>query len=311
MVDLKTPAGRSTVQELVEGADVVLENFRSGVMDRLGLSYEVLRNKNPRLVYGVVRGFGDPRFGETKYDQWPAFDIVAQAMGGIHWMTGERDGPPVKVGVGVGDILPGTMLATGVLAAVLKARTSGRGDFVEVSMLDAVLSLTERIVYQYSYLGVSPARQGNSHPYFEPFGAFKTADGWVAIAATTERFWRELTAAMGRPDLVDVYPTNAIRNRHSSAVQAIIADWSERLPTDQILELLGGRVPVGRVNTAKDIYEDPYFRQRGMLVELIDPGSGLPAVVAGCPIQFLESPPASYVAAPLLGQHNADFKLES
>lgn len=301
VVDLKTPEGVAAVMQMVETADIVLENFRSGVMERFGLSYEAMRERNPKLVYGAVRGFGDPRFGETPYDDWPAFDIVAQAMGGVQWMTGEVDGPPQKVGVGIGDILPGAHLAIGVLAAVVRARETGVGEFVEVSMLDSVLSMTERIVHQYSYDGEVPVRQGNTHPYFEPFGAYETADGWIALAATTDRFWSELTSVMGRPDLGAAYPSNVARSQNAAVVRAAIADWVYTVTTEEALKLLGGRVPIGRVNTAADIFEDPYFKTRGMLVELIDPGSGLPATVAGCPIKFLESPEATYTAAPLLG----------
>lgn len=301
VVDLKTEAGIEAILRLLDTADIVLENFRSGVMDRFGLSYERLRERNPRLVYGAVRGFGDPRFGRTTYDNWPAFDIVAQAMGGLQGITGEPDGPPQKAGVGVGDILPGAHLAIGVLAAVIRARVSGEGEFVEVSMVDSVLSLTERIVHQYSYDGEVPVRQGNTHPYFEPFGAYRTSDGWIALAATTDRFWAELTSAMGRPDLTAAYPSNSLRSQHAEVVRGEIAAWTTTVSTDEALELLGGRVPVGRVNTAADIFADPYFSARGMLVDLIDPGSGMPAVVAGCPIKFLESPDATYVAAPLLG----------
>ncbi|GAB3774047.1 crotonobetainyl-CoA:carnitine CoA-transferase CaiB-like acyl-CoA transferase [Nocardioides ginsengisegetis] len=301
VVDLKTPDGIAAVMDLVGTADIVLENFRSGVMDRFGLSYERMRGRNPQLVYGAVRGFGDPRFGETPYDDWPAFDIVAQAMGGVQWMTGEADGPPQKVGVGIGDILPGAHLAIGVLAAVVRARESGVGEFVEVSMLDSVLSMTERIVHQYSYAGEVPIRQGNTHPYFEPFGAYETSDGWIALAATTEKFWAELTLAIGRADLSAAYPSNSARTENAATVRAAISAWAGTVTTAEALKLLGGRVPIGRVNSAADIFQDPYFKARGMLVELIDPGSGLSAVVAGCPVKFLESPDATYFAAPQLG----------
>ena len=145
-LDLKTQGGRAAFKVLVRDADAVTENFRAGVMERLGVGYEVLRDINPRIVYGALRGFGDTRTGASPYVDWPAFDVVAQAMGGIMAITGPDGRTPTKVGPGVGDIIPGMMLAFGVLAAVHHARRTGQGQFVDVSMVDAVLAVCERTI---------------------------------------------------------------------------------------------------------------------------------------------------------------------
>ena len=171
-LDLKSEDGKRIFKELVRDADAVTENFRAGVMERLGLSYEVLRDINPRLVYGALRGFGDRRTGASPYHDWPAFDVVAQAMGGMMAITGPDPQTPTKVGPGVGDIVPGLMLGFGVLAAVHHARRTGEGQFVDVSMVDGVLAVCERMIWQHSVQGLTPGPEGNHHPFLCPFGMF-------------------------------------------------------------------------------------------------------------------------------------------
>ena len=163
-LDLKDPVDQQVLWDLIAKADVLVENFRSGVMDRFGFSYEEIHERHPSLVYACIRGFGDPRTGKSPYDDWPAFDIIAQAMGGILGVTGTDAQHPVKVGPGVGDIFPAALAATGILAAVRHAEHTGQGQLVDVGMYDAVLSLTERIIYQHSLTGRDPEPQGNTHP---------------------------------------------------------------------------------------------------------------------------------------------------
>src|SRR5690606_36151592 len=146
-----SPEGRQVLLDLIDGADAVVENSRGGVMERLDLSYELLSSRNPKLVYAAIRGFGDPRSGESPYAAWPAFDIVGQAMGGMMGITGPDAGTPIKVGPGVGDLIPGLFAVIGIVMALMKARQSGAGQFVDVSMVDCVLATSERIVNQYSY----------------------------------------------------------------------------------------------------------------------------------------------------------------
>ena len=161
VLDLKDPVDRDRLLGLVDGADVVMENFRVGVMDGLGLSYETLHARNPRLVYGAIRGFGDPRTGASPYAEWPAFDVVAQAMGGAVSATGTADGEVVRVGPSIGDLYPATVAVIGVLAAVMHARETGEGQFVDVAMVDALVALDEALIYRYSYTGMvtGPHRQ--------------------------------------------------------------------------------------------------------------------------------------------------------
>jgi crotonobetainyl-CoA:carnitine CoA-transferase CaiB-like acyl-CoA transferase len=304
VLDLKSPGGRDRFLELVAHADVVAENFSTGVMDRFGLSYEALAEVNPRLVYAAIRGFGDPRTGASPYLSWPALDVVAQAMGGFLSITGTSEGMPIKSGPGIGDLFPATLLALGIVSAVHHATQTGEGQFLDVAMYDAVLSLTERIVYQHSYTGDVPVPQGNSHPLFCPFDIFPSADGWIAMAAPFDHHWRLIAEVIGRPDMIDDerYRTNVARSRRAAEVREAIEGWLKTKTNDEVVALLGGRVPVGPVNDAAAIFADPHVRARRMLVEVEDPGSDEPVTIAGQPIKFTRTVADPSGRGPLLGE---------
>ena len=306
-LDLKDPAGREALLGLLETADVLVENFRVGVMDRFELSYELLHERFPRLVYATIRGFGDPRTGRSPYAEWPAFDIVAQAMGGVMGITGADADSPVKVGPGVGDIFPAALAAVGLLAAVRHAAATGQGQLIDVAMYDAVLALSERIVYQQSITGVSPVPQGNTHPLLCPYGVVRTATGLVAIAAPSDHHWRLLTAIIGRPELgTDLrYATNEARLARSVQVYADVELWSRALPTVDVVAALADRIPCGPVNSAADIAADPHVAARRMIVRLAHPSGGSIAV-AGSPIKLSGTPTAELSPAPSLGEHTAE-----
>src|SRR3954454_20990864 len=235
VLDLKQDGGREVLERLARGADVLVENFRPGVMERLGLPYERLHELNERLVYASIRGFGDPRTGESPYADWPAFDVTAQAMGGFMGITGTLEGEPLKAGPGIGDIFPAALGAVGTLAAARHAAETGQGQYVDVAMYDGVLSLCERIVYQYSYTGEVPRPQGNTHPILSPFDVFKTRDGWATIAAPTDNHWRLLCEAMGRREAVEDerFENNYVRARNSDAVRELVGAWTAGLTNDE------------------------------------------------------------------------------
>ena len=226
VLDLQQEADRETLREMVRSADVIVENFRAGVLDRLGLGYEALAEINPRLVYGAIRGFGDPRTGESPYADWPAFDVVAQAMSGLVATTGEPGTIGTRVGPSVGDIYPATLLALGIVSAVHEAQVSGRGQFVDVAMYDALVAMCEETVYRWSHWGRHDEPHGNEHPIHLPYGVFATADGSVAMAAPTNH-WPILCEIMGRPDLIDDERTrdNRARNKNRAMVLEIIEGW--------------------------------------------------------------------------------------
>ncbi len=303
-LDLKAPEGRRLFLDLAREADVVVENFRAGVMDRLGLGYETLAKDNPRLVYAAIRGFGDPRTGASPYVDRPAFDVVAQAMGGAMSITGPDAATPLKIGPGVGDIFPAALAAFGIMAALHHARATGEGQFVDVAMYDGIVAMCERIVYQHSYTGQVPAPEGNQHPILCPFGTFPARDGAVTIGCPRDPFWLELADAMGQPELRDDprFATNNDRLAHREETVAVVEAWTRSRTKAEIAKALEGRVPFGPVNTAADIFADPHMTARAMLVEVEHPGSATPVTIASTPIRMTATPGGVHRRAPLRGE---------
>jgi crotonobetainyl-CoA:carnitine CoA-transferase CaiB-like acyl-CoA transferase len=313
VLDIKTDAGRAALFKLVKTADAVVENAKTGVMDRAGIGYERLREINPALVYTAIRGFGDPRTGLSPYADWPAFDIVAQSMGGLVAVTGPQGSAGYRAGPAVGDIYPGTLAALGVVSAIHAARRTGQGQFLDVAMYDAILALCEMAVYSYAGGGVVREPAGNGTPVLCPFDIFPTRDGAVAIAAPGENHWKIICDAIGRPDLVTDDRTRNGHRRVANAdfVRGLISDWTKAHSKREIVAAIGGKAPVGPVNTAKDIFEDPHPRARGMLVEVEQPGDNPPIVLAGCPIKLTGTPSGIYARAPRLGEHTEQIFAEA
>jgi crotonobetainyl-CoA:carnitine CoA-transferase CaiB-like acyl-CoA transferase len=309
VIDLKAEEGRALLRRLVRNADVVVENYRARVMDRLGLSYESLREDNPALVYAAIRGFGDPRTGESPYVDWPAFDVVAQAMGGLMGITGPDASTPIKVGPGLGDIVPGAFAATGILAALVRAKMTGRGQFVDICMIDVVLAVCERIVHQNSYAGVVPRPEGNQHPILTPFGVFPASDGFVSIGAPTDEWWQKICRLIGREDVLadETLSTNALRTKNRERVFAIVEAFTRTRTKKQLLEIFGGKIPFGPVYDIADIAQDPHFAARNMIVETRDPGAAAPVKLAGVPIKFTETPGQIWSAPPMPGEHTDEI----
>lgn len=305
VVDLKTPGGADVVRRLVPGFDAVVENFRAGVMERLGLSYESLAALHPTLVYAALRGYGDPRTGRSPYAEWPAFDVTAQAMGGLMGVTGPDADHPTKVGPGVGDAIPGLYMAIGLLSAVLHARETGQGQFVDVAMLDCVLGVSERIIQQYSFGGLAPVPEGSHHPFIVPFGIFPARDGHVSLACPGDEFFALFCNAIGAGDFLDdpIMGSAKARVANRSAAIARIAERTLRFTKAELMERLGGQVPYGPVYSANEIAADPHFAARDMVATLPDI-SGIPPgrQVAGIPIKLSATPGRITRAGPALGQ---------
>jgi crotonobetainyl-CoA:carnitine CoA-transferase CaiB-like acyl-CoA transferase len=309
VLDLKDAADVATFRAMARTADVVVENYRVGVMERLGLSYESLRAENPRLVYAAVRGFGDPRTGRSPYAEWPAFDIIAQAMGGFMSITGPAPGMHLKSGPGIGDIVPGIMCAFGVVAAVRLAERRGQGQFLDVAMYDAILAICERIVHQHSVSGMVPQAEGNEHPLVNPFSIYPVTDGWIAIGCPIEAQWRALAQLIGRHDLL-VDPTlqsNADRVQQRERVRTAIEAWTNTRSKLEVAAVLGGHVPCGPVNDVTDIFADPHIAARDMIAEIEVAEIGQRLQVAGVPVHFADTPGSVRVAGPGLDAHRAEI----
>ena len=295
---------------MCEKADAVLENTRAGVMDRLGVGYEVIRERNPAIVYAALRGFGDPRTGESPYADWPAFDIVAQAMGGFAYVNGPEGEGGYPGGASVGDLYPGTLLALGVIAGVHHARRTGVGQFMDVAMVDSVNFLCESMIANF---GAAKRQQlpprGKHHHSLSPFGIYDAKDGGVAIAAPTPGQWEILCAAMGRPELVEDERTKdfSARRKNRELVESIVTDWTGSRTRQEVLEALGGKVPCGPVQTAADIFSDLHTQAREMLAEVELPGDNSPVTIVGSPIKFTETRTGVRYRAPLLDEHRDEI----
>ena len=307
VLDLKDAAAKAQVRALVGSSHVLVENFRPGVMERLGLGYETLAKDNPALVYATIRGFGDPRSGESPYAQWPSYDVVAQAMGGLMSMTGADRDHPMKTGPGIGDVFAGMMLAFAIVSAVRHAERTGAGQFVDIAMYDAMLSLCERLVYLYDMEGKVAEPAGNGHPLLAPFGLFPAADGWVSIGVVDDAFWRELARIMARPDLVadTRLATKPGRRAHAVEINDVVSAWTQRHTKAALTALLGGRLPFGPVNDARDILADPHVAARSMIAEVPHAEAGRKGWrVAANPIHFGLTPAPAPSTPPRLGEHN-------
>jgi crotonobetainyl-CoA:carnitine CoA-transferase CaiB-like acyl-CoA transferase len=297
VLDLKTPEGAEAFLQLCERADAVVENMRAGVMDNLGLGYEQIAARNPAIVYGAVRGFGDPRTGESPYAPWPLLDVAAQSLGGIVESNDQVVTPAVA------DAYPGTLMALGLVSAVLEARQSGQGRFFDVAMYDSMLTLLRTSIAAYGFSGKDRTRSRRSP--LVPFHLFPTSDGRVAIAAPQPNHWEHLCQTMGRPDLLtdERTRTNGARVKNQEFTLAQIGAWTETLTKRQVFEALGGKVPVGPSQTVSEIFEDDHVAARSML-DRFTPGGDNPEVAIGAnSIKFADVDTGLYRPPPTLGQH--------
>lgn len=305
-LDLKDAADKDIFLQLCDQADAVVENMRSGVMDRLGLGYEIIAERNPQIVYACVRGFGDPRTGESPYADWPSLDAAAQSFGGL---VHANDG---LVTPAIADIFPGTLMALGVISAIHHAQRTGNGQFLDVAMYDAMMAFQKSAVAQYGFTGKpNPAGLQRAMTIY-PFDLFPTMDGRIAIAVAQPRHWDLLCAAMERADLMtdERSATNDARIAHVDWVEHQICAWTTQLTRAEIMERLDGSIPVGPVQDMADIYSDPHVLARRML-ETCNPGGDNPDItLAANPIKFSETPTTLYQPPPTLGAHNAEVLAE-
>jgi len=308
-IDLKKPEGRELIFKLCDGADAVVENYRGGVMDRLGLSYEALHARYPKLVYATIRGFGDERTGRSPYTDWPAYDVISQAMGGIMAITGPDKDTPMKVGPGVGDLVPAITCAFGIVAAIFRAHKTGRGQFVDVGMVDAILALCERIMHQHSYAGSLPVPEGNHHPLLCPFGMFPAKDGFVTIAAHADAHFPLLCRLIGKPEMATDprFVTVQDRRANQDVIIAAVSDFTRQRTKQELLKYLGGQVPFSPVYNVRDIVADPHFKAREMLPWVPHPGLDHEVQIAGVAVKMSETPGKVRHRAPLLGEHTDDY----
>lgn len=308
-VDLKTPEGRDFVKRLIDQADIVLENYRPGTMEKMGLAFDTLRQSNPALVYCKITGFGLT----GPYAQRAGYDLISQGMSGLMGLTGEGPGrPPVKVGVPVGDVTAGILAATGILSAYIERLRTGEGQYVDTSLLEASLVHTYWPAALAFATGESAGPMGSAHPVAAPYQAFPTQDGWLNIGAMSQSLWVGTCNALGLAQMAHDprFATNAARMAHRDAMVDAISGATLTRGTQKwvgIFEQAG--VPAGPVKNMKQVLDDPQTRARDMVIRVEHPVAG-EIDALGLPIKFSNGNGVTRRGAPLYGQHTAEVMRE-
>ena len=303
-VDLKSADGLALVRDLARRADAVVENFRPGTAARLGLGYDDLAAENPGLVYASISGYG-----QTGPDSHRAgYDAIAQARSGIMSVTGEADGPPVRVGVSSADLVAGMWAVIGILAALRERDRSGQGQWVDISLLDGSVSWLTYVASGYFATGTRPPRYGSAHPTIAPYQGFATKDGDLMLAVGNDAIWRRFASVAGLADLLEDprFTTNPLRVEHRDELLPLVADaMAARTSVEWVEVLDAAGVPVGPIQTVDEVVTDPQVLARGMIGEVKHPTAGTVRTI-GCPVRLTATPPQVRTAPPLLGQHTDD-----
>ncbi len=284
-VDLKQPEGKEIAMSLAEQADVVIENFSAGTMRRLGLDYEAVAARNPGIVYASLSGFGQT----GPYANRGAVDVIVQGLGGVMSITGHPDGPPARVGYSIGDMAGGLFMAQGVLAALVERGRSGKGQYIDVAMLDAQVNLAENAVVRHFATGEVPSRIGTRHPLNTPFQALPTSDGYIVLAGV--RDWALFCALIGRDELIEDprYGTIRERTKHHAELEPLLNDTFVQKTKDEWIEILGEKFLIAPLNTIEDMGKDPQINHREMIIELPTWNGGTLKVV-NSPVKLSRTP---------------------
>jgi crotonobetainyl-CoA:carnitine CoA-transferase CaiB-like acyl-CoA transferase len=277
-LNMKSPQGREILMALVQRADVFVENYRPDVKHRLGIGPEALRAVNPRLVYASISGFGQ----DGPYAGWPGFDSIAQGMGGLMSLTGEPGRGPMRVGIPIADLCAGHFCAMGILAALLEREATGEGQWVQTSLLESQIAMLDFQAAQWLIDGKVPTQNGNEHPLTVPTGVFKTADGYLNVAAIGQTMWKRLCEALEVPELVDDpdFADDPARVVHRDRVNAAVgAAFARRSTAEWTERLLKAGVPCGPIHRVDQVFDDPQVRHLGMAWPVDLPGRGAVSLV--------------------------------
>lgn len=300
-LNLKIQEGRAILKEMIKKADVLVENYRPGTMDKWGLGYEDVRSLNPGLIYASVSGFGH----SGPYMKLPAYDIVVQGMSGIMSITGQRDGVPTRVGTSVGDIVPGLFTTVGIMMALYHRSFTGEGQRLDVAMFDSLVAILENAIARYQVQKEVPGPIGNRHPAITPFDSFSTKDGYIIVAAGNPKLFEQLCALLGITELLtdERFSEYANRHQHEKELKPILDQAFSRYTQAEALAMLGkAGIPSAPINTVDRVMKDPQIKAREMIVEIEHPIAGM-LKLAGIPIKMSLTPGAVERPAPILGQH--------
>jgi CoA:oxalate CoA-transferase len=301
-LNLKTETGKEVFRKLVQNADIILENFRPGTMERLGLGYDELTKINPRIIYAASSGFGHT----GPFSNRAAYDLIVQGMGGIMSLTGaEEDEIPTRVGASIGDITAGLFTTIGILAALHHRTITGYGQKVDVAMLDCQVAILENAIARYAVTGKSPKATGNRHPSITPFAVFKASDGYVVIAAGNDQLWRKWCAVVERPELAndERFVTNSARTDNWTELEPIMQQIVEMKTVGEWLVILEeAGIPASPINDVEKVVQHPQVLARDMIVHQEHPVAGH-VMMPGIPIKLSDTPGSIDIPAPALGEH--------
>lgn len=302
-LNFKSTQGKELLKRLVRNTDILVENFRPGTMDKLGLGYEVLQQINPRLIYTAISGFGRTGPNSSK----PAYDNTGQAAGGLWSMNGYPDMPPVRVGTIIGDLAASFYAAIGTLAALRQAEKTGLGQVVDVSQQDSVLTLTEHAVVRYTSKQEIAAPLGNDHPFVRPYGQFRCKDGYVFFGGYTDKFWAITCALFGEPGKAAEPAIDTMEKRFDpvvaeTIVKPLLEGWFGKYTKAELEEMAGDKVPLSAIKNIAEVVEDPHIAARNMIVNV--PIAGRLLGMFGQPIKLSGLTDIAFEKAPAPGEHN-------
>ncbi len=303
-LDLKHKLGLGVLRRLIEKADVLLENFRPGQMEAFGLGYEAAKKINPRLIFCSISGYGHT----GPQAKLPGYDLIIQGEGGVASLTGDADGPPYKVGTSQADIVAGMMAFQGILLALLTRKENGRGQKIDIGMLDCQVALLTYQAGIYFATGKSPMRTGNRHPTIVPYETFLCKDGYLNLGCGNDSLWRDFCETAGLEKLTEDprFRTNPDRVKNVDALREVLEPVMKQRTTEEWIAALRERgIPSGRIQSVQEVCEHPQTRAREMVVELEHPKAG-PIRVTGVPIKLSETPGAVASPPPVLGEHTAE-----
>jgi len=307
-LNLKSSEDKIIFEKLLSSADILIENYTPGTIERLGYGFDFLNKKYPKLILASISGFGQT----GPYRELPAYDMVVQAMGGILSITGEENGRPTRVGVSIGDLAAGMFAAIGIQSAIIERIQTGAGKHVDIAMLDCQVALLENALARYQIEGDIPKPIGSRHPSITPFGVFKAQDGYLVLAAGNNIVFRNLCKVINKIEIIDDirFLTNEVRCINHSELKVIIEDC---LVGKDVLEWMRlfkeNGVPVGPLNDLSDVVNDPQIKARGMLLDTPLP-NGTRILTAGSPVKFVGTDPLEWLPAPLLDEHRTSLLKE-
>jgi len=303
-LNLKTEEGKEILRKLIKEADVIVENYKPGTMEKLGFGYEEIKKMNDRIIYAACSGFGH----SGPYSKRPAYDAIVQAMGGIMSITGPESGEPIRVGASIGDIIAGIFTAVGILTALYNREKTGKGQKIDVAMLDCQVAILENAIARYLVSGEIPKPIGNRHPSITPFETFDTKDDKIMIAIGNDRLWAKFCSMVGREELIndERFVTNQLRTKNHKEIKEVVSEILKAETADYWLERFDKEdIPATRINTIDKVVSNPQVLARDMIVSVDHPVVG-DFKMAGIPVKLSETPGEIRKPAPVLGEDTED-----